>query len=648
MMKRVAFAAYGLLCSVGNFSLARGVSPYLPLNLDPVAERQIERLLILADKPVLTRPIAAATVLEALPKACESDPVLCQEVRHYLARYMRNWGVTEASIEGAATSGASRAVPNAYGLDTSSEWSASLQGFWQPSDYVLLGVGAVAYAGEVVPQGSLLSVGFDRAQLDIGYRAHWFSAAVGNSMLISNQAPTMPSVTLSNYTPLTRFGFQYELFAAEMSNSDHILFQGSEVSGNPRLAGIHLGVEPASGWALGLNRIEQYGGGARPSSLRDLFKAFFNPAGFDNEQQFGNQAASLTSAFVFPGRVPFTVYVEHAGEDTSDLKPYLLGNAALSVGIHFPRLWQRFDLTYEVSEWQNEWYVHSVYGDGLTNKGHVIGHWGADDRVFHDGVGAQAHMLQVGWDAPFGGLVEMRLSTLENQHYTEAAIGRTYERAYDALLRYSRPIGAFTVGAEAYAGRDSLGESFSRLGAFFRYTGDTAAMPASFDADPVGPTDKTAELFVEAGVSNNKMTVVPTETTEFTQRGSGAHIGLGARRAVSDNSDLGVRLELDDVEGHNLTSVRMIDYRYRFANPLALSVFLGASRYALATPAYGLYFGGGLQWRDVRPGWDIGLDVRQAKKVARDHLLPSDPQDPIRPDSFYTIDSYSISLTRRF
>ncbi len=109
-----------------------------------------------------------------------------------------------------------------------------------------------------------------------------------------------------------------------------------------------------------------------------------------------------------------------------------------------------------------------------------------------------------------------------------------------------------------------------------------------------------------------------------------------------------MRLELDDVDSHTLMSVRALDYRYRFANPLALSVFLGASRYDLATPAYGLYFGGGLQWRDVRPGWDVGLDVREAKKVARDHLLPSDPQSPIRPDSFYTIDSYSLSLTKRF
>src|SRR5689334_20433056 len=85
-----------------NTAAARGVSPYLPLNLDPAAERQFERVLILAGKPVLTRPIAAATVLDALPKACRVDALLCEEVRRYLTRYMRSRSVTEASLEAAA------------------------------------------------------------------------------------------------------------------------------------------------------------------------------------------------------------------------------------------------------------------------------------------------------------------------------------------------------------------------------------------------------------------------------------------------------------------------------------------------------------------------------------------------------------------
>jgi hypothetical protein len=649
-MKCAAKIAVGLLSLVSFPAFSRGVSPYLPLDLDPYMERQIERVLILADKPVLRRPIAAATVLDALPKACASEPQLCDEVRSYLSRYTRNWGVTEASIEVASSSGPAEVVPNRYGLGTDSAWVASARGLWQPFDHALITVGAVAYEGEaVIPEGSLLSVGFDWAQLDIGYRPHWFSPAQDSSMLISTEAATMPSVTLSNYQPLTRFGIQYEAFAALMSESDSIVFKGEPVSGRPRLAGVHVGLEPASGWALGANRLLQYGGGGRPSSFGDFLRAFFDPARYDNtgdtssQEEFGNQVASVTSEFIFPGRVPFSVYFEHAGEDTSDSKAYLLGNASLTIGLHFPRLWQRFDLTYEVAEWQNAWYVSGYYGDGLTNRGRVIGHWGGDQRS--NAVGAQSHSLRVGWEPKFGGLLELRLATLANESYTPVA----YERAYNGTLRYSRPFGPFTAGAEVFGGRDVFGENFSRVGAFFRYSGETSSRRrSSLEIDPPRG-DPSAELFVEAGASFNKVKIEPDENVFLNEQNTGAHVAVGARRAVSDRSDLGARLELDDVDGHTLLSVRAIDYRYRFRSPLALGVFIGASRYDLATPAYGLYAGAGVQWRNIMPGWDVGLDVRTALKVARDHLLPSDPHtNPVRDDSFYTIRSLSFAVTRRF
>src|SRR6202035_228197 len=47
---------------------ASGVSPYLPLNLSPEIERKIERVLVLAGEPVLTRPVAVDKVMRALPK----------------------------------------------------------------------------------------------------------------------------------------------------------------------------------------------------------------------------------------------------------------------------------------------------------------------------------------------------------------------------------------------------------------------------------------------------------------------------------------------------------------------------------------------------------------------------------------------------
>src|ERR1700693_1048204 len=135
-------AAAGILLALHAAASARGVTPSLPLNLEPEIEAQIERVLILADKPVMRRPIAAATVLDALPKACRVDQALCRRVGRYLARYTHTSDLTHASIEGVATHGADSILPDRYGLHNRSAWDASIGGYLQPSDYLLLSVGA--------------------------------------------------------------------------------------------------------------------------------------------------------------------------------------------------------------------------------------------------------------------------------------------------------------------------------------------------------------------------------------------------------------------------------------------------------------------------------------------------------------------------
>ena len=632
-------------------AFSSGVSPYLPLNIDPDMDAMIQRMLMLAQKPVLTRPLAAATVLDALQTSCSRDPETCGQVRRYLHRYMGTFDVTDASVEVAASGGANHPIPNRYGLSTESPWDAAVRAYYQPFDHALVSLGAVAYQGEINPTGSMLSIGFSRAQLDIGYREHWWSPMSDSAMLISTNGPTMPSVTLSNYAPLTRFGLRYEAFLALMDHSDTISYGGEQTAGRPRLAGGHVSMEPATGWAIGFNRLMQFGGGTRPGSLNDLFRAFFNPSKYDNsnpnlttDEEFGNQVASITSQMLFPGRVPYSVYFEYAGEDTSASKSYLLGNSALSAGIHFSRLWDRFDLTYEISEWQNDWYTHHLYGDGLTSKHRVLGHWGGDDRVFGIGPGARTQMLSVGWLPPFGGRVETRVRTIANQTYYTPDL----KHGYDGSVSYSRPFLGLMVGAEAYSGRDVFGEHFSRFAAFVRYAGDTAPIGTSGGEPLSVASSEGSETFIQAGAASNSVNINLDGTAHSTVSNVGAHFAVGARRPVSDRSDLGARLELDDVDGHMLMSVRALDYRYRFRSPLALSVFIGASRYDLATPAYGMYLGAGLEWRDIAPGWDVGVDLRDATKVARDHLLPDDPKSAVRPDSFYNVRSLSLVITKRF
>jgi hypothetical protein len=661
MLRGCAIGATLFALGTGT-AAAEGASLYLPLNLEPEIERQVERVLILADEPILKRPFPVALVEAALPDACKVDQALCEKVRRYLDRYSRDYALTHASAGAAVTHGGKNDVlPNEHGEPLDSHWELSAQAYVQPSDYLLATAGAVAYEGRTVPTGSLLSMGFSGAQLDIGYRDRWWSPATDSSQLQSTETPTLPSITLSNSLPLTRLGFQYEIFLGRLSSSSHILGGGQGTTtldrGDPKVFGGQFSIEPFSGWSFGVNRTLEYGGGGLPDTAHFLFDDFFHPAG--KSQTLSNQEASYITRVIIPAKTPFAAYFQYGGENTLDGGSYLLGEAALTAGIDFPRIWHHFDLTYEFSEWQNGWYINNPFLDGMVNHGLVTGNWGADQRSFGDGVGARSQMLRVGWTPEFGGYLEERLRVLQNQSYTYVIAPSLfgppppYKRYYDFTLRYTHPWKALTVGGEIDAGRDVFGKSFSRIEGFVRYGGDERTRDDGAQDEETTPIEgfgHGVEVFVDVGGNANQLKINVEKNTpiESTKTEFGPHLGLGARRAVSENNDLGVRIEFDgEVDGHALIGARFVDYRHRFGEHFALGAFGGVARYDLATPAYSIYGGLGAQWRNVLPLWDIGLDYRYAQNVARDHVLPTDVQG-VRPDSFYKIQSETLYVTRRF
>jgi hypothetical protein len=300
------------------------------------------------------------------------DRPLCTRVGRYLERYSRDYAVTHASATGSVTHAKDDVVlPNQHGMPVDSDFELSVVAYAQPTDYFLVSAGAIAYQGRTAPTGSMASLGTNWAQLDFGYRDHWLSPMTDSSTLVSTEAPTTPSVTLSNYEPLTRLGFQYEFFLTRLS-SQQIIFNGNQAIGQPRLFGAQFSIEPVSGWSFGINRLLEYGGGAGlPSSAGTLLRNFFEPSG--TAQTEGNQQASYISRFIVPAKTPFAVYVQYAGEDNSNGGSYLLGSPATSVGIDFPRIFRYFDATYEISEWSNIWYVHNIYQSGMTNDHLVLG-----------------------------------------------------------------------------------------------------------------------------------------------------------------------------------------------------------------------------------------------------------------------------------
>src|ERR1019366_260939 len=136
-------------------------------------------------------------------------------------------------------------------------------------------------------------------------------------------------LTLSNQQPIGSLGLQYQFFVAEMSYSKHILWNGVDTAGHPRMAGLHLGIEPVDGWAISGNSVWQFGGGGRPGSFKDFLNNFFKSTNFHGEF-------------------------------------YRFRETDLSAGLHFPEFLDRFDLTLEASEWENAWYTDYVWLDGMT------------------------------------------------------------------------------------------------------------------------------------------------------------------------------------------------------------------------------------------------------------------------------------------
>ncbi|HEY3808355.1 MAG TPA: capsule assembly Wzi family protein [Steroidobacteraceae bacterium] len=675
-MKRRAQAALAASVAAACFAgwcgraQASGASPYLPLNLSPEIERQVERVLVLGGRPVMTRPVPISTVLEALPKACQQDAALCRRVRHYLDRYFGQAGITQASVEVAAATHSTTTQPNERGERLDSPVDGSIAMFYRPYDHVLLSAGGVAYAGtdgRLNPDGTMLSVGNEYVQVDTGWRSQWLSPLTDSSMLISTEAPTMPSLTVSNQQPISPLGIQYQFFFARMSESDHILYKGSEFSGYPKLAGAHLGFEPVDGWSFAGNAVWQFGGGGRPSSLGDFFRNLFQATNFGGssspnlDNRFSNRAVSLTSAYTFPTRHPFEAYVEYAGRDTFHGEPYRFRETDLSAGLHFPEFLGHFDLTVEASEWQNAWYTDYVWLDGMTVNGYVTGNWGADWRMPQDDVGAQSAMVSLGWPLRSGDEFYARLRTLQNQRYASSTspVVEDYSRALMFTLEYSQPRNGYTRGVQVDTGRDTFGSGFARLAAFVRFDGgrpDVSDYESDDQADEQDEADQPQgkyERFVDVGISGGRLgldlggfSAAQESASLAYQKEISPHLGIGVRRAVTTNADLGVRAEFDDFHGA-MMALRVLDYRYRLDEHLALDGFCGFARYSAPTPAQGYYAGAGLTWRDLLPRWDLSIDARYFDHVQRNKLLPSDPQNGDSVE-WYTMQAASLYLSRRF
>lgn len=161
-----------------------------------------------------------------------------------------------------------------------------------------------------------------------------------------------------------------------------------------------------------------------------------------------------------------------------------------------------------------------------------------------------------------------------------------------------------------------------------------------------------AETWIDLDAGINYSDVTPSEPTpvdgNFEEPEAGYHLGIGAYRN-NDGSRwvYGVKLELEDVVGNMLLSVRAIDVGYRVTPAFVVNGWLGAARYDLTTPAYGYRAGlGGHYWFSDQ--WAVTAEAGYGDALARDKALPEENPGVGSPDIFFDIVQISVYLKYRF
>lgn len=262
------------------------------------------------------------------------------------------------------------------------------------------------------------------------------------------------------------WNFDFELFYSKLEHVENgILYQGTLHSGTPKLAGTHLSIEPIEGWKIGVNRMMQFGGGPRKVSMKDVFKAYFDPAGNDNsgltgsvDKELGDQWVTITSSLRTNFITPVEWYLETGGEDTREHKNYQFGNVANSFGMFFPQLTRSMTLRFEHTNMHRLWYVHHIYPKaGNSINGSVVGHFVSDRRIFNDGVATQVNSMEVGLNERNNSFWKVKLLSIENKSSSD------YQTSSEFQIINNRSYDDKRLETTLTIGKDVFGENYTWL-----------------------------------------------------------------------------------------------------------------------------------------------------------------------------------------
>tara|TARA_R110001599_G_scaffold58012_2_gene159702 strand:- start:13493 stop:14896 length:1404 start_codon:yes stop_codon:yes gene_type:complete len=456
---------------VASQGWAKGLSPYLPLQISSEIESQIEKVMALTPGAPLTRPYKAVDVMRRNKLIATRFPELHRSVDAYLARYKDTFSLTHASASVSVSDDGSAALPNQRSIKRDASYQLSASGVAYISPFAYVAAGAVYADGEnTLFYNTHVAFGYEYAQIEAGYRDHWFSPMQDSALLTSTNAKPSVSITVSNATPITDWDIRYELFYSKLDDTTGISQQGELFTGKPNLAGLHLSVSPAEAWTIGLSRTVKFAGAKSNLSIGEAFKDLFTPSGEDEspilspQSLASDQKTAISTKVNLPFAFPVSFYGEVAFEHSPELNDQEANDKALAFGVYFPMVTNNLSLRYEFTRVDELFYQSDFYSAGYTNEGQSLGHWVSDVFLGQEQVQKTSHSLNMNWKFAQDQIIDVTFRAADSDTNSSA------QQAYKELnVRYSFATHYGFWGVDLDVGEDRLGEKFKRISAFYRW-----------------------------------------------------------------------------------------------------------------------------------------------------------------------------------
>jgi hypothetical protein len=271
---------------------------------------------------------------------------------------------------------------NQFAEKLNSIFTARIEGNWQ--NYLVWSL-TPRFSYDQETDGSFeltagyLKTGFGNLQIQLGKDARWWGPGQRSSLPLTNNAESQVALELANLEPirlngLLRFLRQWDghLF---ISRPDE---KRTDVDVNgPSFVGLRATVAPSANFNFGGSLTALVGGDGHVLHGRDYLDFFTG----ENAESAATDRWNSMAGFDFRWRVPqlngLQVYGELYGEDQAKalkILPVPSKNAYL-VGLTLPGLTAdgSWDLTLETAHTIDCWYRHSLYQDGYTYRGHILG-----------------------------------------------------------------------------------------------------------------------------------------------------------------------------------------------------------------------------------------------------------------------------------